>query len=120
MKRKGLRVAVRVHPSSNRFLMGDRSIQPSSNYEWVTALRILRHLAQNPDSGDTAAGILSWWLPQQRILEEKHAISQALRLLQHDGWIIRTHLTESSDPKYRLNTGRLEEIRKILNAGELV
>ncbi len=75
--------------------------------------QILAYLARNPDAGDTADGILLWWLTEQRLLEAKPEIVAALAWLVERNWILATR-AEDSRWHYRLNRNRSCEMQQFL------
>lgn len=81
------------------------------------ALKILRYLDQNPNAADTVEGILEWWLPNQSIYEEEKVVKRTLDEMVKRNLILATR---SSDARrhYRLNTERIQEIRRMIKESD--
>ena len=81
------------------------------------ALKILRYLDQNPNAADTVEGILEWWLPKQSIYEEEKVVKRTLDEMVKRNLILATR---SSDARrhYRLNTERIQEIRRMIKESD--
>jgi len=75
---------------------------------------ILAYLCDNPNAGDTFDGIVEWWLLHQRIKFETRNISEAVRKLVAEGFILEN---EGSDSRitYRVNQIRAKDIQTIVN-----
>ena len=75
---------------------------------------ILAYLCDNPNAGDTFEGIVEWWLLHQRIKFETRNISEAVRKLVAEGFILEN---EGSDSRitYRVNQIRANEIQTLVN-----
>src|SRR5215470_3828677 len=72
---------------------------------------ILAYLADNPDAGDTLAGIAEWWLLTQSIKFETRTVSEAVARLVADGLIVE-HKGIDSRIIYKINRTE-ENIQKI-------
>ncbi|MEE8583563.1 MAG: hypothetical protein V3T83_01800 [Acidobacteriota bacterium] len=79
----------------------------------ATAARILAYLAQNPDAQDSLEGILNWWLPLRHLAGRTGRVKAALAELASEGLILEREAM-GSPKRYRVNRGRLEEIRQIV------
>jgi hypothetical protein len=81
------------------------------------ALKILRYLDQNPHAADTLEGILEWWLPKQAIYEEEKVVKRALDEMVKRNLILTTR---SSDARkhYRLNSGCIRDIRRMIREAD--
>lgn len=80
-------------------------------------MKILRYLDQNPNAADTVEGILEWWLPNQSIYEEEKVVKRTLDEMVKRNLILAT---PSSDARrhYRLNTERIQEIRRMIKESD--
>ena len=80
-------------------------------------MKILRYLDQNPNAADTVEGILEWWLPNQSIYEEEKVVKRTLDEVVKQNLILAT---PSSDARrhYRLNTERIQEIRRMIKESD--
>ena len=47
------------------------------------------YLAAHPRGTDTLTGVLTWWIAQQRYIEAKNRVEQALDYLVHKGVVHR-------------------------------
>jgi hypothetical protein len=75
--------------------------------------QILEYLVENPHAGDTADGIVQWWLMQQRLIEAQEAVQSALDRLVAQDWIL-TERAADAQMHYRLNREKSEELHKYL------
>src|SRR5437879_986145 len=78
-----------------------------------TCRRIVEYLAENPSAGDTADGIVQWWLMERQVIEARRAVESALHLLVERDWVLATRARDSR-LHYRLNQSRSLEIQKFL------
>ncbi len=82
-----------------------------------TGLQILSYLVDHPGAGDTAEGIVDWWLAQGDVSIKRDCVEQALdELLQRD--LITVVRAADSRSHYRLNAEWIEDIRFLLKQGE--
>lgn len=74
---------------------------------------MLRYLTQHPTAKDTADGIATWWLRQQRIEQSVEAVHRALDLLVGRGLVLER---QGPDRRryYEINAGRMDEIAAFL------
>ena len=63
---------------------------------------VLAYLRERPDAADTLAGIVEWWLPQQRYETERSRIRAALDELVASGALRRDRRPGGND-LYALN-----------------
>lgn len=80
----------------------------------MIALKILRYLDENPNAGDTADGILQWWLFERTIVEEQEALDRALDCLVDRNLIVAVQ-TLDARRHYHLNAQQTEEIRRLIS-----
>lgn len=66
------------------------------------ARAILNYLSCHPEAQDTLAGIVDWWLPQQRIISQSTLVQQTINELAARGFV-RQHRAIDSQIHYRLN-----------------
>lgn len=81
------------------------------------AQQILRYLVRHPAAKDTAEGVLTWWVRDERVGCDKAAVQAALDCLVVKGWL-RERETKPSGRLYGLRRGCLREIRAFLATGE--
>lgn len=74
---------------------------------------MLRYLTQHPTAKDTAEGIATWWLRQQRIEQSVEAVHRALELLVARGLLIEHHGPDLR-AYYEINPRRMDEIAAFL------
>ncbi len=86
--------------------------------ETETACDILAYLIRNPHAKDTMQGIIEWWLFDQRIEKETTRVNKALAELVASGLILERKI-ENSETVYRINEGKLENIRELLKRHNL-
>lgn len=77
------------------------------------AQAILAYLAENPDAQDTLAGIAEWWLLEQQIKTQTAMVKEVLAELV-SGELILERKGHDSQVHYRINSGKLEEIKVML------
>jgi len=77
------------------------------------AQAILAYLAEHPDAQDTLAGIAEWWLLEQQIKTQTATVKQALAELV-SGELILERKGKDSLVHYRINSGKLKEIKMML------
>jgi hypothetical protein len=75
---------------------------------------ILSYLCDNPNAGDTFDGIVEWWLLHQRIKFETRNISEAVRKLVAEGFILENAGSDSRIT-YRVNQIKAQEIQTLVN-----
>ena len=94
--------------------MSEETMRPDSKDQRDVRYHILAYLCDNPNAGDTFEGIVEWWLLHQRIKFETRNISEAVRKLVAEGFILEN---EGSDSRttYRVNQIRANEIQTIVN-----
>jgi hypothetical protein len=63
--------------------------------------KILAFLHNAPNSEDTLAGIMQWWLPQQNLYEAESEVKQALTRLVERG-LISVRVGVNQQLRYRL------------------
>lgn len=80
-----------------------------------TCREILEYLTEHPDAGDTADGILQWWMMERQVMAGKSTIQAAIDLLIKRNWILAA-LAQDSRRHYRLNHEKASEIRKFLRS----
>ncbi len=76
------------------------------------AKAILAYLADHPDAQDTLEGIAHWWLLERQISYHLALVQEAVEDLVQQGLILENRST-GSQPGYRLNLDRLEEIQSV-------
>ena len=79
--------------------------------------QVLAYLAENVEAQDTFDGILEWWLLEQRINHQAARVRQALDELTARQLIVGRQ-TKDSRIHYRINRGRLKEVRELLAQGD--
>ena len=72
------------------------------------------YLDENPNAGDTADGILQWWLLERTIVEQQEALNRALDCLVDRNLIIAVQ-TADGRRHYHLNAQQTEEIRRLIS-----
>jgi Fe2+ or Zn2+ uptake regulation protein len=77
------------------------------------AMRVLRYLMEHPAAGDTAEGILDWWLAQRGSSVEMKSVEQALDDLEHVGLITVLRAADNRS-HYRLNADRIDGAKALL------
>jgi hypothetical protein len=77
------------------------------------AQAILAYLAENPDAQDTLAGIAEWWLLEQQIKTQTATVKEVLAELV-SGELILERKGQDSQIHYRINSGKLKEIKVML------
>lgn len=83
------------------------------------ARQVLGYLAENVEAQDTFEGIVEWWLLEQRIKHQTAAVREALKELTARRLIVERR-TRDSRVHYRINRGKLKEVRELLARGEEV
>ncbi len=78
-----------------------------------TALEILTYLTDYPDAGDTLEGIIRWWMLDRAIKTESKNVLAALVQLVDQGFVVEQR-REDSRVHYRINHGKMSEIRDAL------
>jgi hypothetical protein len=102
------------HPSP----VVDRPLSTSGRGRLPKACRqILEYLAENPSAGDTADGIVQWWLIERQLIEARRAVESALQLLVERDWVTTTTARDSR-LHYRLNQHKTREIHQFLKGRE--
>jgi DNA-binding MarR family transcriptional regulator len=74
---------------------------------------ILAYLYENPETGDTFAGIVEWWLLRQRIKFETRNVSEAVTRLVSEGLIEELQGTDSRI-FYRVNKTKEQDVKSLL------
>ena len=74
---------------------------------------ILAYLVDNPKAQDTLEGIVEWWLLERAIKFQELQVKKALAELVAKGLVIEQK-GNNSNIHYRVNQGRLEEIKKLV------
>ena len=74
---------------------------------------ILAYLVDNPKAQDTLEGIVEWWLLERAIKFQEVQVKKALAELVAKGLVIEQK-GNNSNIYYRVNQGRLEEIKKLV------
>lgn len=102
-------VAQEMHWTGSR-----KEMKPDPIEQRDVRYHILAYLCDNPNAGDTFDGIVEWWLLHQRIKFETRNISEAVRKLVAEGFILEN---EGSDSRitYRVNQIRAKDIQTIVN-----
>jgi len=77
--------------------------------ELSVARVVLRHLYHHPQAKDTAQGIATWWLEQQRIEQTVQRVFRALDLLAVKG-LVSERRGPDDRHYFELNTKRLPDI----------
>ena len=57
---------------------------------------ILRYLAKRPNAGDTVDGVLQWWLPLQRRVDNRQMLESILEELVVEGLLVRNSLSDGT------------------------
>lgn len=78
---------------------GDPSSLPELERE------ILGYLLRNPSGEDSIEGIAEWWLLEQRIMQARQEVRQALVALQKRGYV-ESRTVRGGVTVYRLNRDR--------------
>lgn len=78
------------------------------------ARMILRYLEEHADAMDTIQGIAQWWLLREWSKRKMVEVEGAVSLLVSKNLIIETR-RDGTQPYYRINQAKREEISKILN-----
>ena len=94
--------------------MCEEEMKPDPTEQRDVRYHILAYLCDNPNAGDTFDGIVEWWLLHQRIKFETRNISEAVRKLVAEGFILEN---EGSDSRvtYRVNQNRAKDIETIVS-----
>ena len=79
--------------------------------------QLLAYLAENVEAQDTFDGIVEWWLLEQRIKHQAAQVRQALDELTARQLIVGRR-TRDSRIHYRINRGKLKEVRELLAQGD--
>ena len=77
------------------------------------AYEVLAYLAENPAAQDTLEGIVQWWLLERYIAEETQKVREAVSELTARGLLLERR-NGSSRLHYRIDPGRLDEVRSLL------
>ena len=77
------------------------------------AQAILEYLLEHPDAQDTLGGIAEWWLPEEKAKTRLRIVRDALDQLAAEGLVLK-RLVKDSQIHYRINSQRLQEIRKLV------
>ena len=88
--------------------------EPKSE-ESEVALKILSHLARNPDCRDSLEGIVEWWLLEQDIRQQTERVRRALAGLVDQG-LVEEYRGPDSRQRYRINRGKLDDIVALLKS----
>lgn len=54
------------------------------------------YLSTHPKGADTVTGVLNWWIPQQRYMEARERVEQALDYLVREGKMRRVLLSDGT------------------------
>jgi len=77
------------------------------------ARAILQYLLSHPEAQDTLAGIVEWWLPEQKIKTQTATVKKILSQLVQDQFLIEKKGTDSQ-LHYRINSERMSQIEALL------
>ncbi|UCF94907.1 MAG: hypothetical protein JSW39_12395 [Desulfobacterales bacterium] len=75
------------------------------------ARQILAYLADHPDARDTLEGIVHWWLLESQIKYQIFLVREAIQELV-DRELLLEEVLPGSEPGYRINATKQDEIRK--------
>lgn len=77
------------------------------------ALDILTYLLAHSEAEDTIEGIVDWWLLEEKI---KHRMNEVQAVLDElvAQTLITTRKSKDSRIRYRINDGKVNEIRELL------
>jgi len=77
------------------------------------AYEVLAYLAENPSAQDTLEGIVEWWLLERYITAESRKVQEALSELTDRGLLLERR-NGAARLHYRVDPGRLDEVRSLL------
>jgi Fe2+ or Zn2+ uptake regulation protein len=77
------------------------------------ARAILQYLLSHPEAQDTLAGIVEWWLPEQKVKTQRATVKKILSQLVQEELLIERKGTDSQ-LHYRINSERLSKIKVLL------
>jgi hypothetical protein len=77
------------------------------------ARAILQYLLNHPEAQDTLAGIVEWWLPEQKIKTQTAVVKRILSQLVQDEFLIEKKGTDLQ-LHYRINSERMSQIKALL------
>lgn len=60
------------------------------------AREIENYLSAHPRGTDTLTGVLNWWIAQQRYMEAKERVEQALDYLVRNGKVLRVLMSDGT------------------------
>ena len=60
------------------------------------AREIENYLSAHPRGTDTLTGVLNWWIAQQRYMEAKERVKQALDYLIREGKVLRVPMSDGT------------------------
>lgn len=81
------------------------------------ARQVLGYLVENIEAQDTFEGIVEWWLLEQRIKHQAAEVREVLEELTARQLIVERRAGDSQ-VHYRINRGKLREVRKLLAQGD--
>lgn len=77
------------------------------------AYEVLAYLADHPAAQDSLEGIVQWWLLERYIADETKKVQEAVLELTARGLLLERR-NGSSHLHYRIDPGRLDEVRALL------
>lgn len=80
------------------------------------ARQVLGYLIEHVEAQDTFEGIVEWWLLEQRIRHRAAEVREVLDELAARRLIVERRAGDSR-VHYRINRGKLKEVRKLLAQG---
>ena len=83
------------------------------------AYEVLAYLADHPAAQDTLEGIVQWWLLERYIADETKKVQEAILELTARGLLLERR-NGSARLHYRIDPGRLDEVRSLLTEREEV
>jgi hypothetical protein len=89
-------------------------MEPNQKEQRDICYYILAYLSENPDPGDSFAGIVQWWLLEQQIKFETRNVSEAVAKLVSEGLIVQQQKSDES-VIYKLNREKEKAIRAMLS-----
>lgn len=92
----------------------EETMKPDPTEQREVRYHILAYLCDNPDAGDTFDGIVEWWLLHQRIKFETRNISEAVRKLVAEGFLLEDEGPDSR-VTYRINEVREDDIQSMVH-----
>jgi hypothetical protein len=77
------------------------------------AQAILTYLSDHTEAEDTIEGITEWWLLESEIKHRRKEVEAVLDRLVAES-LITAHRTQDSRIRYRLNHGKINEIKELI------